>query len=200
MSVMRARQPMGLFTRMLGLGATAALMFVAQLATAQEIEPQSAQDETSETLPPAGPDLKVETTPKDDGPSQEALKQMTETEGGAVFRGLDKITARVSTVYAPIDEVVSFGSLRFVTRQCNKRPPEETPEKTAFLEVKDIKPDQSEEELFKGWMFASSPALNALEHPVYDIWLIDCIIIEPETSDGSDENSAGWETAGRSLL
>lgn len=120
------------------------------------------------------------------GPTQDALQEMTETEGGAVYRGLDKITARVSTIYAPLDEVVGFGSLRFVTRHCNKRPPEETPEKTAFLEVRDIKPDETEEELFKGWMFASSPALNALEHPVYDIWLMDCIIIEPETSEGSE--------------
>ncbi len=121
------------------------------------------------------------------GPSQEALKAMVESEGGAVFRGLDKITARVSTVYAPLDEVVTFGSLQFVTRHCNKRPPEETPEKTAFLEVVDVKPDQSEQELFTGWMFASSPALNALEHPVYDIWLIDCIIIEPEVPEEGSE-------------
>ena len=185
-SVMRKMQPLGL-TRLLALGgllAGSAFSF----AIAQDAS-QTAVDEPL-ALPQANT-LNLNESKLPDGPTQEALKEMVESEGGAVFRGLDKITARVTTVYAPIDEMVTFGSLQFVTRQCNKRPPEETPEKTAFLEVKDVKPDQSEEDIFKGWMFASSPALNALEHPVYDIWLIDCIMIAPELPEGSEENSAG---------
>ncbi len=184
---------MGFYKKIVGIGLSSSLALVLafQPVSAQEAASTPLDEAQSESLPTTRLNLAEDQSPADDRPSQEALKQMVETEGGAVFRGLDKITARVSTVYAPIDEVVSFGSLQFVTRQCNKRPPEETPEKTAFLEVKDIKPDQSEEDLFQGWMFASSPALNALEHPVYDIWLMDCIIIEPEVPEGSDENSAG---------
>lgn len=92
----------------------------------------------------------------------------------AVLQGLDKVTARVSTFDAPVDETVRFGSLEITARTCQKRPPEETPESAAFLEIRDIKPGEAAVNVFTGWMFASSPALNALEHPVYDVWVIDC--------------------------
>jgi hypothetical protein len=92
----------------------------------------------------------------------------------AVLQGLDKVTARISTFDAPLDEPVRFGSLEITARSCQKRPPEETPESAAFLEIRDIKPGEAPVSVFTGWMFASSPALNALEHPVYDVWAIDC--------------------------
>jgi hypothetical protein len=92
----------------------------------------------------------------------------------AVLQGLDKVTARISTFEAPIGVPVRFGSLEITARTCRKRPPEETPESAAFLEIRDIKPGESPVAVFTGWMFASSPALNALEHPVYDVWTIDC--------------------------
>jgi len=92
----------------------------------------------------------------------------------AVLQGLDKVTARISTFEAPIDVPVRFGSLEITARTCQKRPPEETPESAAFLQIRDIKPGESPVAVFTGWMFASSPALNALEHPVYDVWVIDC--------------------------
>jgi hypothetical protein len=92
----------------------------------------------------------------------------------AVLQGLDKVTARVSTFDAPVDEPVRFGSLEITARSCHNRPPEETPESAAFLEIRDIKPGEAPVSVFTGWMFASSPALNALEHPVYDVWVIDC--------------------------
>jgi hypothetical protein len=92
----------------------------------------------------------------------------------AVLQGLDKVTARISTFEAPIGVPVRFGSLEITARTCRKRPPEETPESAAFLEIRDIKPGESPVTVFTGWMFASSPALNALEHPVYDVWTIDC--------------------------
>lgn len=92
----------------------------------------------------------------------------------AVLQGLDKITARVSTFEAPLGQPVRFGSLEIVARACDKKPPEETPESTAFLEIVDVRPDSPSVALFKGWMFASSPAISALEHPVYDVWVIDC--------------------------
>ncbi len=101
----------------------------------------------------------------------------------AVLQGLDKVTARISTIDAPIDDRIRFGTLSIVVRHCRKMPPEEPPETTAFLEIDDVKPDEQPVRLFSGWMFASSPALSALEHPVYDVWVIGCN--KRSTSDGS---------------
>lgn len=106
----------------------------------------------------------------------------------ALLQGLDKITARISTFEAPIGEAVRFGTFEITTRACNKRPPEETPESAAFLEIMDVRPDSPAVPLFTGWMFASSPALSAVEHPVYDVWVIDCkkaSISEAVNSEGN---------------
>jgi hypothetical protein len=92
----------------------------------------------------------------------------------AVLQGLDKITARISTIEAPLDREVAFGDLKIVVRACQKRPPEEPPESAAFLEIKEAKPGRTATMLFSGWMFASSPAVSALDHPVYDVWVLDC--------------------------
>ena len=92
----------------------------------------------------------------------------------AVLQGLDKIAARISTIEAPLDQEVAFGDLKIVVRACQKRPPEEPPESAAFLEIKEAKPDAPSRMLFSGWMFASSPAVSALDHPVYDVWVLDC--------------------------
>lgn len=102
----------------------------------------------------------------------------------AVLRGLDKITAKVSEFDAPVDRTVRFGTLEISVRACTKRPPEEPPETTAFLEVTDQRPGGEARKLFAGWMFASSPALSALEHPVYDVWVIDCKTSAPSAPDG----------------
>jgi len=91
-----------------------------------------------------------------------------------ILQGLDKITARVSTITAPVGVTVYFGSLQIKARACDKHPPEETPEAAAFLEVVEAKPGEAPVTRFSGWMFASSPALSALEHPVYDLWVLDC--------------------------
>ena len=92
----------------------------------------------------------------------------------AVLQGLDKVTARVSALSAPIGVTVRFGTLEIVVRYCDKRPPEETPESAAFVDIWQARRGEPAVSLFRGWMFASSPALNALEHPVYDIWVLDC--------------------------
>ena len=92
----------------------------------------------------------------------------------AVMQGLDKITARISTFEAQVGETASFGTFSITPRACRKRPPTETPENAAFLEIDEQKPDEEQIRLFTGWMFSSSPALNAVEHPVYDVWLLDC--------------------------
>ena len=92
----------------------------------------------------------------------------------AVLQGLDKVTARVSRIVAPLGRMVRFGSLEITPRACHKAPPEEPPESAAFLEIRAVDPGEDPVDLFAGWMFASSPALSALEHPVYDIWVLDC--------------------------
>lgn len=100
---------------------------------------------------------------------------LVHAEEGAVLQGLDKVTARVSTFEAPQDTPVKFGTLEVVVRTCSKAPPEEPPESTVFLEIYSVRPGEEPIRVFSGWMFASSPALSALEHPVYDIWVVDCM-------------------------
>ena len=92
----------------------------------------------------------------------------------AVLQTLDKVTARVSTVTVPVDRTAKFGTLFIKVHHCDKRPPEETPESAAFLDITERRTNDQAVRVFTGWMFASSPALNALEHPVYDVWVIDC--------------------------
>ena len=91
-----------------------------------------------------------------------------------VMQGLDKITARTRTFEVPVGSSQSFGSLEITARHCDKAPPEEPPEQKVFLEIVDVRPDREAVTVFTGWMFASSPALNALEHPVYDVWVVNC--------------------------
>jgi len=91
-----------------------------------------------------------------------------------VLRGLDKITAHISTFDVPIGETVKFGALQITARACDKRPPEEAPESAAFLEIVEAREGETRQRLFSGWMFASSPALSALENPIYDLWVLDC--------------------------
>jgi len=91
-----------------------------------------------------------------------------------VMQGLDKITARTRTFEVPVGASRRFGSLEITARYCDKAPPEEPPEQKAFLEIVDVRPDREAVTAFTGWMFASSPALNALEHPVYDVWVVNC--------------------------
>lgn len=119
------------------------------------------------------------------------LRATAEAGKVGVLRGLDKITARVSTFEVPVGGTARFGTLAIKLDACNKRPPEETPETTAFLEIDEIHPeDGTRKRLFTGWMFASSPALSALEHPVYDIWVIDCKIAAADKSPPAQEKSA----------
>jgi len=92
----------------------------------------------------------------------------------AELEGLDKITARVWTFEVPVGHAIRFGTLEIVALACRETPPEERPESAAFLEVVDHRTDGEPAALFRGWMFASNPALSALEHPVYDVWVKDC--------------------------
>lgn len=108
----------------------------------------------------------------------------------AVLQALDKVTARVTTLDAPLGETVKYNTLEIMARACDKRPPEETPESTAFLDIWEARPGEPMQGIFRGWMFASSPAVSAMEHPVYDVWVLDCK--NPITSESKkpDEPSA----------
>jgi hypothetical protein len=103
-----------------------------------------------------------------------AAPAFADPHGTAVLQTLDKVTARVSTIDVGVERTVRFGTLLIKVQKCDKRPPEETPESTVFLEISEQRPGESPVLTFAGWMFSSSPALNALEHPVYDVWVIDC--------------------------
>jgi hypothetical protein len=94
--------------------------------------------------------------------------------GVAVFAALDKVTARISRFEVPLNETVKFGALKVTPRICFSRPPTERPKTTSFVEVDEILLDGAEKRIFTGWMFAQSPGLNAVEHPVFDVWLTDC--------------------------
>jgi hypothetical protein len=92
----------------------------------------------------------------------------------AAFSGLDKITGRIIAFDVAMDETVQFGALRVTPRACYTRPPTENQNTDAFIEVEEITLQGEVRRIFNGWMFAASPGLNAVEHPIYDVWLTDC--------------------------
>jgi len=93
----------------------------------------------------------------------------------AVFAGLDKTTGRIINFDVAIDETVQFGSLQVTPRVCNTRPQTEAPQTTSFVEVDEQEAAKNDaKRIFSGWMFAASPGLHGVEHPVYDVWLVDC--------------------------
>jgi hypothetical protein len=93
---------------------------------------------------------------------------------GALFAGLDKITGRIIKFDVDIGETVQFGALQVTPRVCYSRPPTEAPNTNAFLEVDEVTLQGEVKRIFTGWMFATSPGLHAVEHPIYDVWLTDC--------------------------
>ena len=98
-----------------------------------------------------------------------------------VMRGLDKITGRPTDIIAPVGKPVQFATLTITARYCYSTPPSETPETSAFLQIDDHRPDQGAKHVFSGWMYASSPSLNGMEHPLYDVWVINCSNGAPNT-------------------
>ena len=97
----------------------------------------------------------------------------------AVLQGLDKVTARAATLEAPVGQTVRFGTLQITAAVCEKHPPEETPEAAAFLDIVEQRAEQLPVDVFRGWMFASSPGLSSMQHPVYDLWVVDCVSSSP---------------------
>ena len=108
----------------------------------------------------------------------------------AVLQGLDKVTARVVRINAPVGQTVKFGTLEIIARTCDKRPPEDPPESAAFLDIWEVRRGDPAASIYRGWMYASSPALAAMEHPVYDVWVLDC-----KNSDNTDASNSGSNSA-----
>ncbi|MEM1019298.1 MAG: DUF2155 domain-containing protein [Pseudomonadota bacterium] len=102
-----------------------------------------------------------------------------------VLRGVDKIVGRTETIEVETGTPGKFGQLRIDAFACEKAPPTEQPESSAFLQIYEPDGAGGERMVFSGWMFASSPALNALEHPVYDLWVTDCKTTSGAASTGS---------------
>jgi hypothetical protein len=96
------------------------------------------------------------------------------TNAVAEFAGIDKITGRIINFDVYIDETVQFGALQVTPRVCYSRSKDEEPKTDSFVEVDEITLDRKIRRIFTGWMFAESPGLNAVEHPVYDVWLKSC--------------------------
>ncbi len=103
----------------------------------------------------------------------------------AVFSGLDKITGRIISFEVGLNETVQFGALQVTPRVCYTRPPTETANTDAFLEVEEVTLQGEVKRIFTGWMFAASPGLHAVEHPIYDVWLVDCKKDPPTVTAGT---------------
>jgi hypothetical protein len=134
---------------------------------------------TVATPPPASnapgsppPAAAAETPPPDDTVVEVPTPHIE--NGKAVFSGLDKISGRTISFDVAIGETVQFGALQVTPRACYTRPPTEATNTDAFVEVDEVTLQGEIKRIFTGWMFASSPGLHAVEHPIYDVWLTDC--------------------------
>lgn len=96
----------------------------------------------------------------------------------ARMQAMDKITGKVSEIDVPVNGLANFGTFSILVRKCVTRSAEETPENTAFIDIVDNYQTENPINIFKGWMFSSTPALNAVEHPIYDVWLLKCYNVE----------------------
>ncbi len=91
------------------------------------------------------------------------------------LQGLDKSVGRTVTFEAKVGSTIQYGPLYIKIDSCRKAPPIEKPESAAFLQIWEVPPGEKKSEwVFSGWMFASSPALSAMDHPVYDVWVLEC--------------------------
>jgi hypothetical protein len=111
----------------------------------------------------------------------------------ARIQALDKVTTHISTMVTPLEEAIRFRNLEITLLKCWKSPPEEEPENKALLSIHEYIPGEDKKEIFRGWIFSSSPAISTLEHPVYDITLLECLDKEEAKSD--EENKEEVESS-----
>jgi hypothetical protein len=103
-----------------------------------------------------------------------AAAQAWQPRQQARLQALDKVTARVTVVDARVGEAVRYGTLTITVRACNARPADEVPDAAAWMEIFDSRMTPAQGAAFRGWMFANAPAVNTLEHPVYDVRVLEC--------------------------
>ncbi len=159
-------------------------------------EEGSELDALAEPIPSIPDDTAPPPVRADDFSDQQSVSA---PEGTIVtLRGLDKVTGRISEFDVTLNQPTQFGTVLIDLKYCEKAPPEETPEVKAFLQIFNQTASQSgdlealddsvfeePEAVFSGWMFASSPAVSAMEHPIYDVWVIDCKRPAPSISADS---------------
>lgn len=116
----------------------------------------------------------------------QAEKQYEQTDIVQI-RILDKVTARSRTFDLDVGQTVSYGNLRIKPRSCHKASPLEDPESASFLQIWQVGLRGKREWIFSGWMFASSPSLSAMDHPVYDVWVLDCLQKAANSNNESTE-------------
>ena len=155
--------------------ATLCLVFLVLLGMTQ---PKAVAEDIMVQSQPESPSPQTETeipAPAETPPSlpNGAPAQM-ETKAVAVLQALDKVTGRVHVLNVVVDQPAQFASLTLQVRSCRKSSPEDSPESAAFLEIQDTNPKGEKSTVFSGWMFASSPAVSAMEHPMFDVWVVDC--------------------------
>jgi len=107
-------------------------------------------------------------------PQAEVAQNRSNATNTLILRGLDKISGQPSDIVAPIGKQVSFATLKITARYCYSTPPTETPQTVAFLQIDDYRLGQTPKRVFSGWMYASNPGLNGLDHPLYDVWAVSC--------------------------
>ena len=103
-----------------------------------------------------------------------AAAQGWEPKRVAELQLLDKVNARVSVIRAGVDQPAQFGTLTLRVAACNARPPDEVPDAAAWLEIRDSRQPPERQVVFRGWLFANAPGVNMLQHPVYDVRILDC--------------------------
>jgi hypothetical protein len=99
-----------------------------------------------------------------------------EADSTTVLVALNKVSGKTSKIKAEDNNEIVFGTLKIIVRTCKKSLPEDPPENSAFIQIWDIKFDKEEKKIFSGWMFSSSPSISAMNHAVYDVWVIDCMM------------------------
>lgn len=163
-----------------------ALLFLTLLA-----QPLYAQDAIEAVDVPPPPQIEVDALPTEPVqeeaiPEPETRKRNAQEEeplppeeeeppvNTVVLQGLNKVTGRISRLEGPTGVVLAFDNLEIIPRRCWKAPPEERPENAVLLEIRELRKDEQPRQVFLGWMFSSSPGLSGMEHPVYDVNVVDC--------------------------
>lgn len=141
----------------------------------QELPPDQPQEgQPPQDLPPDQGGQAADGVPLDEIQPEPEKKDTVVKNPVAEFAGLDKITGRITSFDVYINETVQFGALQVTPKICYSRPDAEEPKTDSFVEVDEITLDRKIRRIFTGWMFAESPGLSAVEHPVYDVWLKSC--------------------------